>query len=89
MILWLKAVRLYGINFVWRINNINEVKIMMSLMKKKIAANKLCTYTTLVVVGAMVGMVSAKMLVQHCCCAEKLKCKAKRALKTMEEKFLD
>ena len=62
---------------------------MMSLMKKKIAANKLCTCISLTVVGAMLGMVSAKMLVQRCCCAEKLKCKAKRALRTMEEKFLD
>lgn len=62
---------------------------MMTYMKKKIAANKLCTYTAFTVVGAMIGIVAAKTLVQHCCCAEKLKCKAKRALRTMEEKFLD
>lgn len=62
---------------------------MFTLMKRKIAANKLCTYSTLVMVGAVAGMVSAKMLVEHCCCAEKLKCKAKKALRTMEEKFLD
>ncbi len=58
-------------------------------MKKKIAANKLCTYITLTAAGAVLGMAAAKMLIQHCCCAEKIKCKAKKALQTMEEKFLD
>lgn len=61
----------------------------MMYMKKKIAANKLCTYVMLTAAGAVIGLAAAKMLVQHCCCAEKLKCKAKKALHTMEEKFLD
>lgn len=61
---------------------------MMS-MKKMIAANKMCTYVAFTALGAMIGMAAAKMAVQHCCCAEKLKCKAKKAFKAMENKIMD
>lgn len=57
----------------------------MMTMKKMIASNKMCVYAAMTVLGAMVGMTVAKTLVTHCCCAEKLKCKAKKAFKTMED----
>ncbi len=62
---------------------------MMFNMKRMVATNKLCTYTAMAVFGAVIGMVAAKSLVEHCCCAEKLKSKAKKAFKTMEEKIFD
>ena len=61
----------------------------MITMKKLISTNKRCTYHTMAMIGAGIGMVAAKVLIKRCCCAEKLKSKAKRALKTMEERFLD
>lgn len=61
---------------------------MMSI-KKMVATNKMCTYMALTVLGAAVGMAAAKMVVTHCCCAEKLKHKAKKAFRAMEEKILD
>ncbi len=61
----------------------------MMNMKRMIAMNKFYTYMTLVAIGAVVGATSAKMLIGHCCCTNKLKSKAKKALRTMEEKILD
>lgn len=61
---------------------------MMS-MKKMAASNKLGTYTLLTAVGAAIGMIAAKKLVTSCCCADKMKCKAKKAIKTLENKLLD
>lgn len=60
---------------------------MMS-MKKMISKNKLCAFMVLTAVGAAAGMAAAKVLITHCCCAETLKCKAKKAFKAMEEKIL-
>lgn len=59
----------------------------MMRMKKMIATNKACTCLACTAMGAMIGMAAAKMLISHCCCAEKLKCKAKKALKNMEDIF--
>ena len=56
-------------------------------MKKMIAANKACTYMVMSAVGAMMGTMAAKMVINHCCCTEKLKCKAKKAFKNMEDMF--
>ena len=59
----------------------------MMRMKKMIATNKACTCLAFTAMGAMMGMAAAKMVINHCCCAEKLKCKAKRALKNMDGMF--
>ncbi len=56
----------------------------MMRMKKMIAANKACTCFVGSVMGAMLGVAMAKMMINRCCCAEKMKCKAKKALKNME-----
>lgn len=58
-------------------------------MKKMIATNKLCVCFTMTALGAFAGMAMGKSLVKHCCCAERMKCKAKKAFRTMEETFLD
>jgi hypothetical protein len=58
-------------------------------MKRMIAQNKACTYCTLVMFGAIMGMAAAKMMVDRCCCAQKMKKKAKKALQNLEEKILD
>lgn len=60
----------------------------MMNMKKMIAANKFCTCVAFSALGAAMGMAAAKMLITNCCCAEKLKCKAKKAIKTMEDAIL-
>ncbi len=39
--------------------------------------------------GAMMGMLAAKMLIKRCRCTEQLKCRAKKAFKAVEEKLLD
>ena len=59
------------------------------MMKKMISANKACTCIAMSAMGAMMGMLAAKMLIKRCCCAEQLKCKAKKAFKAVEEKLLD
>lgn len=56
-------------------------------MKKTIASNKMCAYFIITALGAFAGMAAAKMVVDRCCCCNDLKSKAKRALKTMEEKL--
>ena len=58
----------------------------MMRFKKMIAANKACTCITLAAMGAMAGMIVAKVMVDHCCCCT-IKGKAKKALKNMEEMF--
>ncbi len=58
----------------------------MMHLKKMIAANKACTCITLTAMGAMAGMIVAKVMVDRCCCC-KIKGKAKKALKNMEEMF--
>ncbi len=60
----------------------------MMTMKKMVATNKMCVYGMMTVLGAVVGMTAAKSLINHCCTAERLKCKAKRAFKTMENKMM-
>jgi hypothetical protein len=39
--------------------------------------------------GAIMGMATAKMMVDRCCCTHKMKKKAKKALQNLEEKILD
>ncbi len=56
----------------------------MMRMKKMIAANKTCTCLVCSAMGAMMGVAMANMMIKKCCCAEKLKCKAKKALQNME-----
>ena len=70
-------------------HNIFRGEVIMMYMKKMIAANKACTYCALITFGAIMGMASAKMLVSHCCCAQKMKKKAKKAFKTLEDKIMD
>ena len=53
-------------------------------MKKMIAANKACTCMICSAVGAIMGVAAAKMMIKKCSCGEKIKCKAKKALKNME-----
>lgn len=53
--------------------------------KKMISSNKLCTCLVLSAAGAFMGMVAAKALIKNCGCCEKLKCKAKKAIKTIEQ----
>ncbi len=55
---------------------------MMS-MKKMVAAHKMCTYVTVTAMFALAGMAAAKCMVSRCCCAERLKSKAKKAFKAM------
>lgn len=66
---------------------------MMSMkkmnMKKMIAANKMCTYVAVTAMFTLAGMATAKCIINHCCCAEKLKCKAKKAFKAMENNILN
>ena len=57
-------------------------------MKRMIATNKKCTCIAMSILGAMAGMAAAKAVVNHCCCAERLKCKAKKAFKTMEDSIM-
>lgn len=61
----------------------------MMNMKKMVSSNRALAYTLLTAAGAAIGMVAAKKLVTSCCCAEKMKCKAKKAIKTIENKILD
>ena len=58
-------------------------------MKKMVASNKLCTCMIMTAMGSMIGMLAAKYLITNCCCAEKLKCKAKKAFRAMEEKIME
>lgn len=61
---------------------------MMS-MKKMVSSNKAGTYMVMTAIGAAMGMTAAKMVVDHCSCMNQMKCKAKKAFKTMEETLLD
>ncbi len=56
----------------------------MMRMKKMIAANKACTCMVCSAMGAVMGIALAKTVIERCCCTQKLKCKAKKALKNME-----
>lgn len=61
---------------------------MMSMneMKKMISSHKAYTCMAFTAMGAAMGMIAAKMVIKECCCgSEMLKCKAKKALKTMED----
>ncbi len=68
-------------------HNSIEVKIYMNF-RKTVASKKGCTCVTMVALGALAGFVTAKMLINHCCCCETLACKAKKAFKTIEEKIV-
>lgn len=57
----------------------------MANMKKMIATNKLCTFITVTAMFSLTGMVVAKCMINSCCQTEKLKCKAKKAFRTMME----
>ncbi len=59
---------------------------MMS-MKKAVASNKMCAFLIAAAMGAAIGMVAGKVVIDRCSCCNDLKSKAKRALKTMEEKL--
>lgn len=59
----------------------------MMRMKKMIAANKACTSMVCSAMGAIIGVALANVMISKCCCAEKIKCKAKNALKNMEGMF--
>ncbi len=61
----------------------------MMYMKRMIAQNKACTYCMLIMFGAIMGMATAKMMVERCCCAKQIKKKAKKALQNLEENILD
>lgn len=65
----------------------------MMNMKQMVSSNKACTYMVLTALGAAAGvtagMTAAKMMVDHCCCGQSMKCKAKKALRTVEDKILD
>ncbi len=55
-------------------------------MKKMISNNKACTCALLGIIGAAMGFAAAKAIIA--CCGEcTLRCKAKKALKTFEEKM--
>lgn len=58
-------------------------------IKRMITGNKACTLVTLTAIGALAGMSAAKMLIKHCSCTAQMKCKAKKAIKAMEDKLLD
>ncbi len=58
-------------------------------MKKMVSSNKAGTYMVMTAIGAAMGMAAAKMAVDRCCCANQMKCKAKKAIKTMEDSLLD
>ncbi len=61
----------------------------MMNIKKCVAGNKLCTFISITVLGAAIGMVAAKAVVEHCCCASKIKNKAKKAIRAMEDKLFE
>ncbi len=67
-------------------HNSIEVKSMMNF-KKTVASKKGCTCITMVLLGALSGYVTAKLLINHCRCCESLTDKAKRAFKSIEEKM--
>ncbi len=56
----------------------------MMRLKKMISTNKACTCMVCSAIGAVMGVALAKSMIDRCCCTEKLKCKAKKALKNME-----
>ena len=60
----------------------------MMNFKKAIASKKGCTCTAMVLLGALSGYITAKLLITHCCCCESIACKAKKAFKTLEEKMM-
>lgn len=60
----------------------------MSCMKKMVSANKALTYAVMCLAGILMSFAAAKIVINHCCCAETLKSKARRALKNVEEKML-
>lgn len=60
---------------------------MMNL-NKAIAGNKACTCIAMTALGAILGWATAKIVVTHCCCAETLACKAKKAVQAVEDKIM-
>ena len=55
-------------------------------MKKIISNNKACTCIMLGLIGAAMGLAAAKAVIA-CCSGSTLRCKAKKALQTIEEKI--
>ena len=55
-------------------------------MKKMISNNKACTCIMLGLIGAAMGLAAAKAVIA-CCNGNTLRCKAKKALQTIEEKI--
>ncbi len=58
-------------------------------IKKMVASNKIWVCFAMTAMGAMAGMYAAKSMIKHCCSAERMKAKAKKAFRTMEETLLD
>ncbi len=84
----MKPNSLYGSIVEWSPwQNTREV-IKLSCMKKMISTNKTLTYMVMCTAGVMLSIAATKMLIGHCCCTESLKSKAKRALKSVEEKMM-
>ncbi len=68
-------------------HNSIEVINMMNL-NKAIAGNKACTCIGMTALGAILGWTTAKIIITHCCCAETLACKAKKAVQAVEDKIM-
>ncbi len=60
---------------------------MMNL-NKMIAKNKKCACAAMIMIGAIAGWATAKLMITHCCCAESFAHKAKKAIKCVEEKMM-
>ncbi|MBO5870575.1 MAG: hypothetical protein J6Q89_07495 [Clostridia bacterium] len=60
---------------------------MMNL-NKMIAQNKKCACVAMTVIGAIAGWATAKLIITHCCCTQTLACKAKKAIKAVEDKMM-
>lgn len=59
----------------------------MLSMKKTVAENRLCSYLLMSFIGAAMGCIAAKVVVDCCCKSQNLSCKAKKAFKTIEDKI--
>ncbi len=60
---------------------------MMNL-NKMISQNKMCACVAMTVIGAIAGWASAKLIITHCCYSQSLACKAKKAMKAVEDKMM-
>lgn len=60
----------------------------MMHFRKAVAGNKMCACIAMTALGAIAGWATAKLIITHCCCAETLACKAKKAIKAVEDKMM-